>query len=121
MCIKVDANGWGESAGTHVSVSLRLMQGEYDSRLVWPFRGAITIQLMNHGNERDHRELTVDFNDAAEAYGAADRVTSGERASKGRGKMQFISHTMVESTTTRTRRYIINDSLTFMITKIVVE
>ena len=45
MCVSVDANGWGGGAGTHVSVNLYLMRGEYDSRLVWSFRGDITIQL----------------------------------------------------------------------------
>ena len=44
MCIRVDAND--SDAGTHVSVFVYLMRGEYDSRLVWPFRGDITIQLV---------------------------------------------------------------------------
>ena len=50
MCIRVVANGLGKGAGTHVSVAVHLMRGEYDSRLVWPFRGDITIQLVNHNN-----------------------------------------------------------------------
>ena len=45
MCINVDANGRGTGAGTYVSVYVHLMRGEYDSRLVWPFRGDITIQI----------------------------------------------------------------------------
>ena len=45
MCIRVTANGWYSGAGTHVSVAVHRMRGEYDSRLVWPFRGDITIQL----------------------------------------------------------------------------
>ena len=43
MCINVNANGSGSGAGTYVSVFVYLMRGEYDSRLVWPFRGYITI------------------------------------------------------------------------------
>ena len=65
MCIRVDANG--RATGTHVSVYVHLMRGEYDSRLVWPFRGDITIQLVNHSNDHDHREWTVHFSDAAVA------------------------------------------------------
>ena len=38
MCLAVYANGVGEGAGTHVSVSLFLLAGEYDSRLSWPLR-----------------------------------------------------------------------------------
>ena len=119
MCINVDANGSGDGAGTHVSVYVHLMRGEYDSRLVWPFRGDITILLVNHSNDQDHHELSGHFNDAAVAAGSANRVTTGERATRGRGYDKFISHTDVESST-RTRRYIINDCLTFRVTKIVV-
>ena len=54
MCIGVIANGRGSGAGTHVSVSVHLMRGEYDSRLVWPFRGNITIQLVNHNGNINH-------------------------------------------------------------------
>ena len=118
MCINVYANGSGDGAGTHVTVFVHLMRGEYDSRLVWPFRGDITIQLVNHSND-DHREWTVHFSDAAVAYGSANRVTTGERADNSWGYGQFISHTDVESST-ETRRYITNDCLTFRVTKIVV-
>ena len=86
---------------------------------MWPFRGYITIQLVNHSNDHSHCEKTVDFSDAAVASGSANRVTKGETATKGRGYGQFISHTDVESST-ETRRYIDNDCLTFRITNIVV-
>ena len=118
MCISVDANGCCSDVGTHVSVSVYLMRGEHDSRLVWPFRGDITIQLVNHNNDQDHREHTVNFNEAA-AVKVSDRVISGERAVIGWGKHQFISHTTVESST-KTSQYIVNDCLTFRINKIVV-
>ena len=116
MCIRVVASG---CVSTHISVLIHLMRGEYDSRLVWPFRGDITIQLVNHSNDQYHWEWTVHFSDAALAAGSADRVTTGQRATIGRGYGQFISHSDVESST-KTRRYIIDDCLTFRVTKIVV-
>ena len=122
MCISTNVNGQGSGAGTHVSVSVYLMRGEYDSRLVWPFRGEITIQLVNHNYDQaeNHHELTLHFNNAAASSGRiSDRVTSGEKAGYGWGLHQFIPHTTVKSST-KTRRYIINDCLTFRITKIVV-
>ena len=84
---------------------------------MWPFKGDITIQLVNHNN--DQHEMIVSFNNASVAHGAADRVTSGDRATKTWGYGKFISHTDVESSTS-TRRYIVNNSLTFRITKVVV-
>ena len=115
MCIRVNSNGRDSGAGTHVSVFVHLMRGEHDSRLVWPFKGDITIQLVNHNN--DHLEKIMHFNDASVAFGSSDRVTSGDRATKARGLGKFISHTDVESSTS-TRRYIDNNSLTFRITKV---
>ena len=118
MCISVNANGWGKGAGDHVAVFVHLMRGEYDSRLVWPFRGDITIQLVNDKRSQDRCEDTVHFNDSVSGR-VSDRVTSGERSDYGWGIHQFISHTTVESST-ETRRYIVNDCLTFRITEIVV-
>ena len=36
MCLAVYANGVGEGAGTHVSLSLLLLKGKYDNKLKWP-------------------------------------------------------------------------------------
>ena len=115
MCIRVVTNGRGSGAGSHVSVYVHLMRGEYDSRILWPFRGDITIQLVNHNSNINHHEWTVYFGDAADGR----RVTSREKADYGRGCNQFISHTTVESSTV-TSRYIVDDCLTFRITRIVV-
>ena len=117
MCMGVDANGQASGAGTHVSVAVHLMRGEYDSRLVWPFRGDITIQLVNYSNDQDHHDETVHFNDAASRE--SKQVVSGGRAAKGWGYQKFISHTTVEFST-KTRRYIVDNCLTFRITEIVV-
>ena len=43
MCLKIAANGWGDGEGTHVSVSVYMMKGEFDSHLKWPFKGEITV------------------------------------------------------------------------------
>ena len=45
MCLRVDANGWGRGKGTHMSVFVCLMRGEFDDLLKWPFRGDVTMQL----------------------------------------------------------------------------
>ena len=119
MCLRVDANGYGSGAGTYVSVFVGLMRGEHDNKLKWPFQGDITIQLLNQKEDQEHVENTVNFGDHAIAGGSAARVTSGRRAAKGRGKAQFISHTVVESTT-GTTQYLHNNCLRWRVTNIVV-
>ena len=100
MCIRVDSNGYGTDTGTHVSVFLSFMRGEYDSRLVWPFKGDITIQLVNRNNDHHEKINIVPFSDGSVANrGSANRVTSGDRATDGLGYGKFISHTDVESST----------------------
>ena len=54
MCLEVDANGWGDGSGTHVSAVIRFMRGEYDDDLLWPFRGEITFQLINRRADEGH-------------------------------------------------------------------
>ena len=88
MCLRVDANG--RSNNGHVSVGLHMMQGEYDKFLKWPFRGDITIQLINQmGN--GHYIKVIDVTDCAGEF--FNRILSGERSPHEWGFQEFISHT----------------------------
>ena len=60
MCIGVDANGSNTGEGTHISVYLHLMAGEYDNdNLKWPFHGEVTVQLLNQRNNGNHYESSL--------------------------------------------------------------
>ena len=103
------------------------MRGEYDSRLVLPFRGDVTIHATSAALNIeqlykiiDVYEDTVRFNNATVAFGSADRVIVEEKAAKGWGCPQFITHTNKVESSTTTRRYIVNDCLTFRVTKLIV-
>ena len=45
MRLEVYANGFGAGKGTHVSVYVCLMRGEFDDHLKWPFNGEVTVKL----------------------------------------------------------------------------
>ena len=47
MCCFIYVNGLDNGKGTHVSVGIRMMKGEFDSHLKWPFKGEITVELVN--------------------------------------------------------------------------
>ena len=88
MCLRVYANGFGDGENSHVSVYVYMMKGEYDDSLKWPFRGAITIQLLNQtgGNDRCHTvNVTGEKN-------ISQRLLEEERSALGRGYSKFISH-----------------------------
>ena len=61
MCLRVYANGHGNGIATHVSVYVNLMRGEHDDKLIWPFLGDITVQLVNQHRDQDHVEKILHF------------------------------------------------------------
>ena len=88
FCVDVYPQGNGSGKGTHVSVYTHLMKGQFDDHLKWPFRGEITIQIVNQDGDHDHVEKTIDYDDEA-PDGIAGRVTGKNKAS-GRGFPEFL-------------------------------
>ena len=79
--IDVCPQGYGDGEGTHVSIYACLMKGQFDDHLKWPFRGEITIQIVNQDGDHDHVEKTIPYNDdTPDAY--AGRVTGKNKASE---------------------------------------
>ena len=50
MCARIYLNGDGMGRGTHISLFLVLMRGEYDAILPWPFRQKVTFILLDQDN-----------------------------------------------------------------------
>ena len=113
--LSVDANGDGSGKGTHLSLYVYLLKGEYDDQLQWPFNANITVQLLNWSGDNSHEEKTIPHHTARLEY--RNRVTEGETAPGGRGYGQFISHSVLESVTNDTR-YINDDSVCFIIVNV---
>ena len=65
-----------------MSVFTCLMKGPFDDHLKWPFRGEITIQIVNQDGDHDHVEMTIPYTDETDDDVAA-RVTGKERADEG--------------------------------------
>ncbi len=111
MCLRVDANGYDSSHGTHVSAFINLMRGEFDDKLNWPFRGKLQIELLNlSGDENIERTLVFE---AKTPDRSAQRVTDGEMASSGWGFYSIIAHSKLEAPEAD---FLYNDSLTFRVT-----
>ena len=115
MCLGVVANGDGNGKATHVSVYFYLNRGEHDDQLKWPFRGDITILLLNQSRGEGHG-VTVRFSDTADDD-VTGRVVGRKRAHHGWGKSKFIAHTELN---TENKEYLRNDCLKFRISKIVI-
>ena len=117
MGLCVYANGHGDGEATHVSVYYCLNRGEYDDQLKWPFRGDITMQLLNQSSDEGHWEETAHFNDTVSGRHAS-RVVGQERATSGWGHTRFIGHNKLN---TESEEYLKNDCLKFRISKFVIK
>ena len=87
----------------NLSVYVRLMRGEFDDQLAWPFNANITIQLVNHGRGMNYQRI-IPFQNGR-------RVTRGNRASGGRGDTDFI--TLFENSS-----FVNNDTLWFKVVSV---
>ena len=105
MSLIIYCNGYGEGEGRHISASFSLLYGEFDDKLEWPFRGAVSIKLLDQKGTGHHFCRTLSFDNAPERY--TRRVAEGD-VSRGWGFLQFISHADLS-------RYLKNNSLCFIL------
>ncbi|XP_064384137.1 TNF receptor-associated factor 5-like [Halichondria panicea] len=110
ICLSVHANGDATAKGTHVSVYVCLMRGEFDDSLKWPFRGVISVRLLDQINGNDNKTYTLPYDDKTSNECCA-RVTKGE-ITWGRGITYFNALTKLEP------KYLRNDTLLFQIHKV---
>ena len=110
MRLHVIANELCAARSTHVSLFIYLMRGEFDSYVKWPFRGKVSLQLLNQFADERHRNMTICFTDAT-PDSHAGRVLSGERG-RSWGDQKFISHSKLGCNSA-------NDCLHFRVTSVV--
>ena len=91
MCLKVFANGTNACKGTHVSVYLTLMKGEYDERLKWPLQGNFKVSALNQLADASHFEKDIKYNLTVPEK-ANQRVTESDVAAVGHGLHDFLPH-----------------------------
>ena len=101
----MEANGEGDGEGTHITVGTCLMRGEFDSQLKWPFRGTVTIQLVNQLEDKEHHTVwregcwhitfgglwTVPSQDGVRLHGVSEAVIMTPAIERGRGLSERIS------------------------------
>ena len=109
MHLCVSLNGYGSGKGTHLGVTIHLMRGEFDDSLKWPFRGSITILLVDQERGRNHIIKVVRFDH--DNIGCA-RVMEEEFNSSGRGIAKVITLSILHP------EYLRNDCIKLHVPKI---
>ena len=116
MCLNVNANGAEPGKGKHISVFCYLMRGKFDDRLRWPFQGHITVQLINHLEDKEHYTATLDFSNADSDL--ANRVVTRERARNGKGTIKFLPHSELGHDSAKNRQFLKDDCLCFRVNRV---
>ena len=74
--LAVHANGKRVFSGKCISVYTHLLKGDNDGSLSFPFRGIITIQLVNQREDKNHVEASIRYTKAFDPKGRhGNRVT----------------------------------------------
>ena len=107
MHLRVYANGYKDGAGTHVSVYVQIIQGEYDDTLMWPYTGTVTFEIINWKDDRYHVKKAIDFNhEGSIAIGAGNKPR--EEGNKSWGYHLSIHHNKLYGSNSQ---YVNNDIL----------
>ncbi len=110
MTLVVYPNGWDQWEGSHISVYIRLMKGDNDNVLLFPFSGTIIINLLNWAEDNEHFARIIQFDESIPLV-CRQRVTEGEMAADcGWGYNSFMSHVDLENN----KEYLHNDKMCFI-------
>ncbi|XP_054460049.1 TNF receptor-associated factor 5 [Anoplopoma fimbria] len=58
MASKVYLNGDGDGRGSHLSLYVVLMPGDFDALLPWPFRQTVSLSVLDQSGAANHRSLS---------------------------------------------------------------
>lgn len=105
LCIRVNLNGVDAAKGTHLSLFIHFMQGEYDDILEWPFSGRIVLTVIDQNPICEMRNNISETLMSKPNLAAFQRPVS-TRNHKGFGYMEFLPLSVIDGST-----YVKNDTL----------
>ena len=114
MCLRVDANGYSRGKNTHVSVFARLIKGDFDEHLKWPFQGHVTVAMLNQLEDNHHTTYTIRFTNTTNNE-IISKVTDRENVQDGWGRPTFIAHSDLNYKPAKNCQYLKYDCLRFRI------
>ena len=102
LCLRVDANGKTTGIGTHMSMYVFLMRGEFDNYLVWPLNFDIRILVVKDYTQRKFSQTIISFRNTNRA------LTNNTAQFPVSGYDKYLPHTELNG-------YLHNDSLYFIV------
>lgn len=94
MAIKAYLNGDGEGRGTHLSLYVVLMPGDFDTLLPWPFKQTVSLSVLDQSGASNHRSLSFRPDPTTKCF---QQPTPESQSNVAVGFPCFISHNMLET------------------------
>ncbi|XP_011403663.1 PREDICTED: TNF receptor-associated factor 5-like [Amphimedon queenslandica] len=110
FCIKVTPSGIFFGEGSHISLTVFLMKGVFDESLRWPFRGNVTVALIDRINGSENFIDTIKFDKGTSAK-VTGRVTSGEMNESGLVSYLFVDLALLKPNSKQSPRFLPDNSL----------
>ena len=103
-----------DTAATHEYLSsfILLIPGEYDTTLEWPFKGEVTIELLNQLEDKNHYKRVIQFDDSIPMKCRCQPKTS---STEGWGFQMFIPRSDLAYNPSKKCQHLLDDSLYFRI------
>ncbi|XP_040042804.2 TNF receptor-associated factor 5 isoform X1 [Gasterosteus aculeatus] len=80
LASRVYLNGDGEGRGTHLSLYVVLMPGDFDALLPWPFRQTVSLSLLDQSGAANHRCLSFRPDPSSKSFGRPAAESAGNVA-----------------------------------------
>ena len=122
----VHANGKDEFKGKSISVFTHLMKGNHDDNLKFPFRGIITVRLINQKEDKNHVECRIKYTEETDPKGkkggrittwSLDNLVAG-RSYNGWGYPNFVRHEFLSYDADRNTQYLTDNKLEIKISRV---
>ena len=91
MVVVIRPNGIGERKGTHVSLHVHLLPGEFDDQLRWPYSGKITVQAYDRTRDQWSFQRVIEMNERKSGLVAVSRCVDTP-ITCGAGYDNFLSY-----------------------------
>ncbi|XP_030053217.1 TNF receptor-associated factor 2 [Microcaecilia unicolor] len=93
LCCRIYPNGDGSGRGSHLSLFLAIVKGDYDDILPWPFRQKVTLMLVDQSGQQKHfRETFIPDTLSASFHKPKTHMNVAS------GSPQFIKHSLLLGT-----------------------
>ena len=109
--------GFPAKANGYVTLHARLLRGEHDSTLQWPFTGNVHVQLLNWRQDKNHYSYNIEFHErlSSEVNGVISPKNSAARLCNGSDS--FIEDHVLQHNSSNDVQYIQENCLRLRIKK----